>query len=78
MTYGQYLQAHRGLLPPSPYKQAVKCYVAYRDGWWRIIGHRWGDVPYHIGWERTWRAAFDRAYRHVETGGLNWPVSPGA
>ena len=78
VTYGQYYLNIRNGLLPSPYKHAVKCYVAYRDGWWRVIGHRWGDIPYHVGWERTWRAAFDRAYSHAKAGGLNWPVAPGA
>ena len=59
-------------LPPSPYPYGVKCYVTRtRDGW-KIIGHRWGQVPYHVDTIKHWPSAVKRAQQHVEGGGLRW------
>lgn len=65
-------------LPPSPYPCPIKCYVtwSWRIGSWTIIGHRWGDVPYHVGHRTEWLKAVLAAQDHVRAGGLSWEASP--
>ena len=60
----------------SPYKLALKCYIAKVQGSWRVLAHRWYDVPYQVGWYTTWEEARDCAIAHVRAGGLSWVTSP--
>ena len=65
-------------LTQSPYRYLVKCYVHWSErlGSWLIIGHRWGDVPYHVGHRTEWLKAVLAAQDHVRMGGLYSEASP--
>lgn len=63
-------------LSENPYKCKIKCYVHRTPHGWKITGHRWGDVPYHVGMTTRWEDAVSWAQAHVYRGGLAWIPTP--